>query len=154
MIYTTKYWKTWYSSTLWTSASLLGLCLLAILPGCRIQTGGPPGEETFEEFYQRFHEDTAFQMERISFPLEGLPDYADSTDMYSGEFRWQKDEWVYHRPPDENEAHYTREFIRVTDDLIVEYIKHKNAGLSMERRWAKLQDGWNLIYYAGINYLK
>jgi len=108
----------------------------------------------FEEFYKKFHEDTAFQLSRITFPLEGVPAFADSSQMYNSEFRWQRDNWIPHRITDSLQQNFTREFVRVNDQIIVEYMTHNTGGIGMERRFGKLGDGWNLIYYAGMNYIK
>ena len=40
----------------------------------------------FQVFYELFHRDSSYQMEHITFPLEGLPDYADSVDIADGVF--------------------------------------------------------------------
>lgn len=112
----------------------------------------PQDPDSFEAFYQRFHEDTAFQMSRITFPLEGIPAFADSTQMYGGDFRWLRENWVPHRITDSLMQNFDREFVQLGDDLIIEYMNHKSAGIGMERRFGYLGDGWNLIYYAGMNY--
>ena len=110
--------------------------------------------DSFEAFYTRFHEDTAFQMSRITFPLAGIPAFADSASMYGDNYRWQKENWVYHRITDSLQQNFEREFIQLSDEVIIEYMTHKNAGIGMERRFGYLGDGWNLIYYAGMNYVR
>ena len=109
---------------------------------------------SFETFYKRFHEDTSFQKSRITFPLEGIPAFADSSQMFDGTFRWQEKDWVFHRMTDSLQQNFDREFISLGDELIIEHLTHKSAQIGMERRFAKLGDGWNLIYYAGMNYIK
>ena len=44
----------------------------------------------FLVFYTQFHSDSSYQMAHIAFPLEGLPEYADSTILAKGNFKWKK----------------------------------------------------------------
>lgn len=134
----------------------LALFLAAVLFACRSgssENNPALDPDSFEAFYKRFHEDTAFQMSRITFPLEGIPAFADSAGMYDGTFRWQREDWVYHRITDSLAQNFNREFIQLNDEVIIEYMTHKQAGIGMERRYGYLGDGWNLIYYAGMNYV-
>ena len=105
---------------------------------------------SFLSFYEQFHSDSAFQVEHILFPLEGLPSYADSATMASGTFRWQEADWKIMRPFDAS-SEFEKQFIPLTDVLVVEKIMHQSGKFGMERRWAFLRGDWYLIYYAGIN---
>lgn len=133
---------------------LSALVAASVWTSCSNKKEAAPQQDpdSFEAFYQRFHEDTAFQMTRITFPLEGIPAFADSSQMYGGDFRWQRENWVPHRITDSLMLNFDREFVQLGDDLIIEYMNHKSAGIGMERRFGYLGDGWNLIYYAGMNY--
>ncbi len=62
-----------------------------------IVEGQLTGNKEFDEFYLRFHRDTAYQAAHITFPLEGLPPSADSTAFTGGDFRWQRNGWEYHQ---------------------------------------------------------
>lgn len=106
----------------------------------------------FEGFYKRFHEDSLFQIEHIVFPLEGLPSNIDST-VNQATFRWQKENWIMHRPFDNVNGEYQVEFTPLSDKLIIEKITHKTGQFGMMRRFAKLGEDWFLIYYAGMNRL-
>jgi hypothetical protein len=105
----------------------------------------------FVTFYDRFHEDSAFQMDHINFPLEGLPNSAgDGDTLATTRFFWQKADWKKHN-------HFTdpggdfEQWFEVSDDRIIEHWVHmKGTNLHMRRRFAKLQDGWYLIYYQGM----
>lgn len=101
-------------------------------------------------FYNRFHQDSAFQMDHILFPLEGLPSYADSSMLQAREFRWTRDNWKLQRGFDVTSG-FEREFTPVTERIIVERMVHESGDFAMERRWAFLKEDWYLIYYAGIN---
>ncbi|MCB0630515.1 MAG: hypothetical protein R2824_12985 [Saprospiraceae bacterium] len=108
--------------------------------------------EDFLDFYQRFLTDSLYQMEHILFPLQGLPDKADSTVLAENNFRWQMDDWVMHRPIDK-ESGFSVNLQPVTETIIKEQIQHESGLYGMERRYAFMDDGWYLIYYAGLNAL-
>ncbi|NBC07394.1 MAG: hypothetical protein GVY26_09395 [Bacteroidetes bacterium] len=105
----------------------------------------------FAQFYERFHQDTAFQMERVLFPLPGLPREADSSLIASGRFRWTKDNWRMQQPINFEESQFEQQLVRVSKDLIIEKIVNKEYGLKIERRFSRLEDGWHLIYYSALN---
>ena len=107
----------------------------------------------FDAFYHQFHQDSSYQLGHIIFPLEGIP-ARDSSYVYSdAPFHWQKDKWVLHREFNDMNGAFTREFLSMGDDLIIENIKHINGRYGMQRRFAKYEDGWYLIYYAAMNEL-
>lgn len=138
--------------------ALLSLALL--LWNCGGESGQPPKGDTasreaayqeFAEFYERFHRDSAFQMERILFPLPGLPREADSALIASGLYRWTPETWTLQRPLNLQQSNFKRELIPVSKDLIIEKLKQPEYNLQIERRFSRLEDGWHLIYYAGLN---
>ncbi|MCB9285360.1 MAG: hypothetical protein H6563_14920 [Lewinellaceae bacterium] len=119
----------------------------------------PPGEPAadlgdFYSFYQSFHLDSAYQMDHILFPLEGLPANADSATIANGDFRWQAEDWKLHRPVDYETSDYRRELIPISKDIVVEKIIHRNGQTGMMRRFARLGDEWYLIYFADLNRIK
>lgn len=105
----------------------------------------------FMQFYRQFLEDSTFQMERVLFPLEGVPPRVDSTTLASGKFRWQKEDWELHRPFNFEGSDFEQQFIPFDEDLIIETIVHKSGAYASERRFAKIEGKWYLIYYAGLN---
>ena len=105
----------------------------------------------FEVFYAKFHQDSLFQMERITFPLEGLPANADSTALSNNNFRWQKEDWQMHKPFDSKNGEYEIKFSSFGEDLIIEKVMHKSGNYGMLRRFARISGEWHLIYYAGFN---
>ncbi len=107
--------------------------------------------QEFAEFYDRFHQDSAFQMDRILFPLPGLPREADSTLIASGLYRWTPETWTLQRPLNLESSNFKRELIPVSKDLIIEKLVQPEYNLQIERRFSRLEDGWHLIYYAGLN---
>lgn len=140
--------------------SLFFCCfLLLFITACRQNTTTNETTETdqylveFEAFYDRFHLDSLYQMQHITFPLEGIPAQADSATLVDNSFRWQKDDWRMHRPFNRYDNNFQREFLPVGKTMIVEKITDGKTGFSMTRRFAKLDDEWYLIYYAGMNML-
>lgn len=108
----------------------------------------------FEDFYKRFHWDSTFQMSRINFPLEGLPQDADSATLADRDFYWQKEEWVVHKGFEELKKDFKQEFIPFGDDIITERLIHSSGTVGMIRRFARLDGKWYLIYYAGLNRIR
>lgn len=109
--------------------------------------------EEFNTFFQRFHEDSLYQIEHITFPLQGLPSGADSTARADNNFVWEKETWRMHRHMPPNSG-YTREYEILTPTLINEYTADSDKSYGLVRRFAKLDNDWYLIYYAGVNRLK
>ena len=112
-----------------------------------------PMPEGFAEFYQEFHSDSLFQVEHIVFPLEGLPDDADSLTIAEGRFRWQPEDWKMQRSVDYEMSDFIRQINPVNENMVVERIVHKSGEVGMVRRFAKVAGEWHLIYYAGMNRL-
>ncbi len=102
--------------------------------------------DSFDEFYQRFHKDSLFQMEHIIFPLEGKPMLADSSQI-GKKFYWKKENWKMHRAFDDDS------FQRYKDnyeDLVIEKLCDP-MGFCLERRFSKIGDNWFLIFYSSMN---
>ncbi len=134
------------------TSSLFLLCFLGISACYEDDKATLPAElpADFVTFYEQFHKDSAFQMSHIPFPIEGLPPEVDSLTLATGTFRWTAEQWTLHRSFSE-ESDFTRTFIIYNDRMILEKIVHKNGQLGMARRWAKIGDRWQLIYYAALN---
>ncbi len=107
--------------------------------------------EGFTTFYQQFHSDSIFQMEHIVFPLEGLPDNADSLTLARQDFHWLPENWRMQRQFDFGMSDFRRELIPINENMVVERIIHKSGEMGMVRRFALVGNEWNLIYYTGMN---
>ncbi|HMQ60476.1 MAG TPA: hypothetical protein PKE06_07400 [Flavilitoribacter sp.] len=110
--------------------------------------------EDFTTFYQRFLKDSLYQMEHIVFPLEGIPDHADSLTIAGREFRWQKEDWLMHKPVDPAHSDFDIYFEIFGDDIVTENMIHRSGQYAIMRRYAKQDGEWNLIYYAGLNSIR
>ncbi|TXB63773.1 hypothetical protein [Phaeodactylibacter luteus] len=134
----------------WMIGALMAVAAVGCAPKGAPEDGSRPFRE-FAEFYERFHQDTAFQRERIVFPLPGLPQEADSALIASGLFRWTPQTWQLQGAIDFSRSEFRQELTPVGRDLIIEKIVQPEYGLQIERRFSRLEDGWHLIYYAGLN---
>ena len=112
--------------------------------------GMPPG---FLAFYQRFHNDSLYQLEHVIFPLQGIPSDADSSTIVDDNFRWQKEDWIMHHPIEDAGTEFSRSFKKISDELVIENIRVAGGQYGMQRRFSKSGDDWYLIYYAGVNRL-
>ena len=45
------------------------------------------------------------------------------------------------------DGNYTVQYDVLTPELVLETIRHKTTPFAMQRRFARMADGWNLIYY-------
>ena len=98
----------------------------------------------FHTFYDQFHTDSLFQMERIVFPLKGIGKLSDTSSI-AQEIMWQREDWVLHKPFN-RDGSFERVFTNISG-IITEYISSTNGMFSMEKRYAKLGGEWHLIYY-------
>lgn len=105
--------------------------------------------QDFIEFYQKFHEDSIYQLEHIDFPLKGLPDGADPEEKDFEDYYYTRDQWVLHKTFDPKL--FSTEMIVLSDIIIEERITERKYQLMIIRRFAKGSGGWRLIYYAGLN---
>jgi len=100
----------------------------------------------FKDFYEKFSSDSIFQLDHTVFPLEGMKRLEDSLDEPNTDFRWQKENWVLHKPYDDMDGTFSREMLDL-NGLVIERISDPSGKYSMERRFGKLSSGWHLIYY-------
>lgn len=107
--------------------------------------------ERFEDFYVRFLQDSAYQLQHVLFPLEGIPDNALGSGADLQNFRWEKSNWEIHKPIDFKTSDYTQELRTFGDELVIERITHESGDYGMLRRFARIDKEWMLIYYAGLN---
>lgn len=107
-------------------------------------TGEGSAIEDFASFYNKFHQDSLFQVSRISWPLNG--NFVQDSLGEAKDLRYELSEWVMHRPILDN-PDFVQQIRPLTEDLIVEEIKARAGKYRIERRFARLTGGWHLIYY-------
>jgi len=98
--------------------------------------------EAFVSFYEKFHSDSIFQLNHIVFPLKQKSDSS----------LWLKSEWKLHKPFDNQNGAYLREYDNF-NGIIIESIREKNNMFLIQRRFAPSGDSYNLIYYTLDNKL-
>lgn len=100
----------------------------------------------FDNFYNKFHTDTAFQISHIKFPLKGF-DY-DSDDIFSNDddnFYWQKKDWVFmHHITNKHE--YVIETKR-EEKSVQEKVYLPNSGFYIIRNFSFIDGKWYLTFY-------
>ncbi|HKK87967.1 MAG TPA: hypothetical protein VJ917_03895 [Saprospiraceae bacterium] len=107
--------------------------------------------EDFTDFYDRFHSDSLYQMEHISFPLSGIP--ALQMQQLDSLYYFKKQNWRLHRAiPDSAIAYQSIE--EIDEGIIEEEIGLTENRVAIFRRYSKIGDEWYLIYYMAPNYIK
>ncbi len=139
------------------------LCLVGLglffLVGCKREAKLPQQEtqglpEDFVTFYNKFHNDSLFQIAHVEFPLEGYPS-GNLKDSLSGEeFRWTLDKWHMHRLATFDSNEFTRTFESPMPIVVNEIIMQKQNGYGTLRRFLKRGDDWRLIFYSDMNRLE
>ncbi len=106
-----------------------------------------PGD--FLAFYDRFHADSLYQLEHIVFPLSGVPTGADAWPD-DQKFTWERDDWKMHRSMAELSG-YKKVLSVWNGDIVIEDITQEAVAIGMQRRFARMDGEWMLIYYAAMN---
>ncbi len=105
----------------------------------------------FVQFFNRFHEDTAYQMAHITFPLAGMPPTKGTGDTIMQErFFWQRDTWTKHKHFNDPGGDFDHWYLVLNERIIEHWIQLKGTNMYMKRRFAKLDDDWYLIFYQGL----
>lgn len=99
----------------------------------------------FPAFYERFHRDSAFQVEHTSWPLPGLLVRDEATGRIDETYH-ELETWRMHRRL-ERGGGFEQAFTPVDESLVFETIAHPGTGYRIERRWARLGRDWQLIFY-------
>ncbi len=137
-----------------TIMRFFGFLLLLLGCGCTSETRESgatsnvlPVPASFFDFYERFHQDSFYQLQHIQFPLDGKSGRL-STGNQSDSTHWKRSEWKLHRPVDFSQGQYQQELAVLGSYLILERITHRTGRFRIERRFARLDEEWYLIYYA------
>ena len=108
----------------------------------------------FLAFYDKFHQDSAYQMAHIIFPLEGYPAQVDSATMAEGTFRWYAETWRMHKMAGFTNSDFTRTFDQAIPGIVNETVRQNGTPFGMFRRYYKRGDDWFLIMYSDMNPMK
>lgn len=130
------------------------LGIIGSIISCKPNTSKVSTEETplfeteeFKSFYKKFSTDSTFQMDHIVFPLEGIRAPVNENDTLGLAYKWQKEDWQLHSTFDDANGTFSVEMLDLAGKMVIEIISDESGLFTMERRFAKLADGWNLIYY-------
>lgn len=104
--------------------------------------------DDYHTFYDMFHSDSVYQMERIVFPLAGLTQSKDSAQIAES-IQWTAQDWRIHKPFDSQNGTFERVFT-ITGGVITETITANGGLFSINKRYAKLNGEWYLIYYQDL----
>jgi hypothetical protein len=102
------------------------------------------GNENFDAFYKRFHEDTTFQFQRIEFPMAGL-------DSDGQPKTWSDENWILLKAPNPKD-----ERLKIFHEKEAEFVKERiilEDVLMMERNFSydKTSKRWLMTYYADFH---
>ncbi|GAA5222170.1 DUF4348 domain-containing protein [Membranihabitans marinus] len=106
--------------------------------------------EDFSSFYLKFHSDSVFQLNHITFPLQGIPALI-SKEIDPDEFTWSKEDWKFHSFDNFDPDQYQIERQTFDSTLVTEKIIDIKTNIGIKRRFAKFNDEWYLIYYSAMN---
>ncbi|MEQ8715929.1 MAG: DUF4348 domain-containing protein [Cyclobacteriaceae bacterium] len=117
-----------------------------LFTACQKKITIAPVDEDFDAFYDRFHEEEDFQLDRVAFPLEG-----NLTDG-QGTHEWDRANWEMHRGKvtEITESNYDTEIIRKEDEFI-DKVQLRDAGFSVERRFERIKGRWYLVFYEKVD---
>ncbi len=106
----------------------------------------------FEEFYLKFHQDSTYQMEHITWPLQGTRGIQrDSGSTGVETTYWQRESWQMMRLDLIQSGDYAIERNPIGDMMVLERIRAKSVPFGIERRFAKQANGaWELIFYSDV----
>jgi len=101
--------------------------------------------EVFEKFYNKFHDDSLFQISRILFPLPGYnidSDYNPNEKIIN--FNWNKNDWVMHKKIlDEKFKNELKKY----NDSMIERLYIENSGVEIIRKFYLYNNKWYLGFY-------
>ncbi|MBO7433841.1 MAG: hypothetical protein J6U13_08850 [Salinivirgaceae bacterium] len=106
----------------------------------------PAAVENFDKFYDRFHNDSLFQISRVKFPIEG---FCVSSDTIT---KWSTKNWLMMRTRiyDVDTTQYKVSYNK-TDKTFTERVWIENAGLVTECRFELIGGKWWLVYLQDEN---
>jgi|ERR1035437_13064 hypothetical protein len=96
--------------------------------------------EDFDSFYDKFHNDSLFQISRLKFPLEGGPDRGDINE------EWTKENWhilktkIYDVDTTKYKVFYEKREKSFTEKVWIE-----DSGFSFEYHFGLINNKWFLV---------
>jgi hypothetical protein len=99
--------------------------------------------EDFDQFYEKFHKDSAFQMSRLKFPLHGHNEFGS---------KWTVDNWDIMKSKiyDVDKSQFKVEF-KKTEKIFFQRTWIDGSGFSSECRFELVNGKWFLVYALELN---
>mgnify|MGYP007113032851 CR=1 FL=1 len=133
---------------LYQKLTLVSLCFtLVVLSGCSSAKSkaahSKKNIEDFDRFYDKFHQDGAFQMSRLKFPLQGHDGVGN---------KWTKTNWTLMkgRIYEVDKSQYKVEY-KKTDKSFFQKVWIENSGFNSECRFELIDNKWYLVYALEID---
>jgi len=103
--------------------------------------------ENFDQFYNRFHNDSMFQISRLRFPIEGARVTSNTSE------KWTRKNWqmIKTKVFDVDTKQYKATY-KKTEDTFTERVWMENSGFSIECRFKLIDGKWWLVYMKDENY--
>ncbi len=104
------------------------------------KTNSKPMED-FNEFYERFHNDEIFQLDRIKFPVSGSYNDFDTVKY------WTKENWGFIRfTVDEIDTTEYNAFLIKKDSIVIEEVNCKGCGYSAKLIFEIIDSKWYITH--------
>ena len=100
----------------------------------------------FIEFYEAFNNDSAYQLAHIVFPLSTT--LTDTAGLDSS-VTWTAETWKLHQPFVADDF-WDHQFEIPVEGVITEVIYARDGPFYLQRRFARSNRKWYLIYYSGL----
>lgn len=105
-------------------------------------------DQSFKTFYERFIQDSLFQIERVRFPLKG------QYESFDGERKWSKNKWSFMNWDFRENMYDGDDSTSIIQDSCKFFYGAycRECGFSFEMEFQKLNDKWFLTYRQENNY--
>ena len=129
-----------------TQRIILLMISLYVISSCGSAKNATAENEDFDIFYEKFHTNIDFQMDRIIFPLQGT-----SVDA-NGEREWTSENWIPMKVKiyDVDKSKYKTSYNK-TDNTFTQKFWLPGTGFSAEYRFEKRAGFWYLVYASDTN---
>ena len=107
----------------------------------------PIPREDFNTFYNKFHDDSVFQIDRVKFPLKGY-----AMDTSESQLAWEKNSWVMHRNTIQDiDTSQFKINVEKTEYLYKEKVFIEGGGFASERIFKQINGKWYLVSFIDVD---
>jgi hypothetical protein len=110
-------------------------------------------KESFDIFFNKFYQDTGFQISRIKFPLKGFYmtseriGISDSLGTDHDNFEWDKEKWMNTPSVSDTDTMEYKINRIITDTIITREIIAKKGNMKIVEKYKLIDDKWFLVHY-------